>query len=186
MQRAILAGDEVSGVTAFRIVRELDAGPVFRQMEVPIEPGETSGELLNRLAEKGAGVLAATMVDVAAQVEPVEQPSDGVTLASKLQVGDARIDWSAPAEAIERLVRACTPDPGAWTLTDGERLKIVRVAQSHGPDLAPGDCSVTKRDVRVGTGTGPLFLEGVQPVGKREMAAADWARGLRATEVRFV
>lgn len=185
VQRAIWAGDPVSGVTTFRIVRELDAGPVYRRLEVPIAAGETSGELLARLADVGAGVLAETMWDVAGGVAPRDQPADGVTLAAKLEVADARIDWSARVEVIERLVRACTPDPGAWTLLDGERLKIVRVAKGGQPDLAPGECSVSKREVQVGTGTRPLRLVSVQPMGKKEMAGADWARGLRRPEPRF-
>ncbi|HET6692828.1 MAG TPA: methionyl-tRNA formyltransferase [Pedococcus sp.] len=181
VQHAILAGDEVTGATTFRIVRELDAGPVFGVMTETIRPRDTAGELLARLAEGGAGLLVATLDGLAdGTLDPREQQPDGVTVAPKITVEDARIDWSAPAPAVDRLVRACTPSPGAWSTYDGERLKLgpVSIAGDHDP-LPPGGLEVTKHAVHVGTATAPVLLGDVKAFGKNWMPAADWARGLR-------
>ncbi|MGL5823271.1 MAG: methionyl-tRNA formyltransferase [Nocardioides sp.] len=188
VHHAIRAGDEVTGATTFRIVEELDAGPVFGTMTERIRPEDTAGSLLTRLAEGGAGLMVATLDGIAAgELEARPQPNDGVSVAPKVTVADARVDWSNPAGQVDHLIRACTPEPGAWTTYAGERLKVgpVRFPSEppmlgH-PPLAPGELAVTKRIVQVGTGTHAVSLGEVQAVGKRPMAAADWARGLRLT-----
>ncbi|HET7196303.1 MAG TPA: methionyl-tRNA formyltransferase [Nocardioides sp.] len=178
VQHAIRAGDEVSGATTFRIVKELDAGPTFGVMTETIRPDDTAGDLLTRLAEGGAGLLVATLDGIAeGTLEAREQPADGVSFAPKVQVDDARIDWGDPATAIDRQVRACTPFPGAWTTYEGERVKIGPVTPVE-PDLAPGRLEVTKSAVLVGTAEGAVRLGEVKPHGRRQMAAADWARGV--------
>ncbi len=181
VQHAILAGDEVTGATTFRLVRELDAGPVFGVMTETIRPRDTAGDLLARLAEGGAGLLVATLDGLAdGTIEARPQPSDGVSFAPKITVDDARVDWSAPAAAVDRLVRACTPAPGAWTTYDGERLKLGPVAPAtHRDPLPPGQIAVSKHAVDVGTATVPVRLGEVKAVGKRWLPAADWARGVR-------
>jgi methionyl-tRNA formyltransferase len=184
VQHALWAGDEVTAATTFRIVKELDAGPVYGVMTERIRPRDTAGELLGRLAEGGAGLLVMTLDGIeTGELDARPQQEEGVSYAPKIEAEDARVDWRQPAVAVDRQVRACTPAPGAWTTYAGERLKLGPVepcaVQPERP-LAPGELSVTKREVHVGTGTTPVRLGDVTPVGKRPMPAADWARGLRA------
>ena len=179
VQRAIWAGDDVTGATTFRIVRELDAGPTYGVMTETIRPRDTAGEVLARLAEGGAGLLVATLDGIAdGSIVERPQPPDDVSLAPKITVDDARVDWAQPAAAIDRQVRACTPAPGAWTTYAGERVKLGPLAPADG-QLPPGEIVAGKTAVVVGTGTAALRLGDVQAVGKRPMPAADWARGLR-------
>ena len=185
VQHAIWAGDEVSGATTFRIVKELDAGPTFGLMTQTIRPADTAGDLLERLADGGAGLLVQTLDGIEdGTLEAREQPADGVSFAPKITVEDARVDWTEPAVAVDRRVRAVTPDPGAWSTFGGERIKLgpVRLVDSElrGDDrLEPGLLEVTKSAVLVGTATQPVQLGQVKPFGKKEMDAADWARGVR-------
>lgn len=186
VQHAIWAGDEVTGATTFRIVEALDAGPTYGLMTQTVRPDDTAGDLLDRLAEGGAGLLVQTLDGIEdGTLEEREQPAEGVSLAPKITTADAEVDWAEPAIAVDRRVRACTPFPGAWTTLDGERLKLgpVRpVPAVDAPDLAPGTVAVGKRDVLVGTGTGPVRLGRVKAFGKKEMDAPDWARGVRLPE----
>ncbi|GAA1959356.1 methionyl-tRNA formyltransferase [Nocardioides panacihumi] len=179
VQHAIWAGDEFSGATTFRIVRALDAGPTYGVMTERVRPTDTSGDLLGRLADGGAQLVVATLDGIDdGSLEAREQVGDDITLAPKITVEDARVDWTEPAAAVDRRIRACTPAPGAWTTFAGERLKLGPVTPD--PDeapLAPGELRVTKRSVHAGTATVPVRLGLVRPFGKKEMAAADWARG---------
>ncbi len=183
VQHAIWAGDEVSGATTFRIVKELDAGPTFGVMTETIRPTDTAGDLLARLAEGGSGLLVATLDGIAdGSIEAREQQAEGVSFAPKISVDDARIDWTEPAVAVDRRVRACTPGPGAWSTHAGERIKIGPVTVTDtGTDteLAPGILEVTKNAVLVGTATHAVRLGEVKAHGRKQMAAADWARGVR-------
>ena len=181
VQHAIWAGEEVTGATTFRIVPALDAGPVYGVMTETIRPHDTAGDLLGRLAEGGAGLLVATLDGLAeGALEARDQQAEGVSLAPKISVADAQVDWLEAAAAVDRRIRACTPGPGAWSTYDGERIKIgpVTVAADHDP-LSPGRLAVSKKAVHVGTATAPVRLGEVQAVGKRQMPAADWARGVR-------
>jgi methionyl-tRNA formyltransferase len=188
VQHAIWAGDEVTGATTFRIVKELDAGPAYGVMTERIRPTDTAGDLLARLAEGGAGLLVATLDGIAdGSLVARPQQEDGVSYAPKVLVEDAHVDWSEPAVAVDRRIRACTPGPGAWSTHDGERIKIgpVTVAADHEP-LAPGLVEVSKHAVHVGTATAPVRLGEVKAFGKKQMAAEDWARGVRlAPGTRF-
>ena len=179
VQHAIWAGDEVTGATTFRIVRELDAGPTYGLMTERVRPADTAGDLLARLAEGGAGLLVATLDGIEdGAVEARSQPEDGVSFAPKITVEDAHVDWTEPAMAVDRRIRACTPAPGAWTTWLGERVKLGPVTPADGA-LPPGELLVGKNAVAVGTGTGALKLGLVKAFGKKEMPAADWARGVR-------
>lgn len=178
VQRAVMAGDEVTGATVFRIVEQLDAGPVYGVLTERIRPEDTAGSLLGRLADVGAGLL----VDVLDHLEigdldPRPQPDAGLSYAPKLTVAEAQVDWSRPAFAIDRQIRGCTPSPGAWTELNGTRVRLGPVTIAESAELAPGLVVATKREVRVGTGTQDVVLGAVQPPGKRMMPAADWARG---------
>ena len=200
VQHALFAGDATTGVTTFRIVRELDAGPVFTSVPTDVGPRETAGELLTRLAGSGADVLASTLDAVAAGAEPTAQPADGVTVAPKVTVADAAVDWAADAGEVDRRVRGCTPEPGAWTTFRGQRVKLGPVSPvgpvpAAGPDappvgpvpsagtgeLAPGELAVRTAPARVevGTARGAVTLSTVQPAGRPATDAAAWARGAR-------
>jgi len=182
VHHAILHGDDVTGATTFRIVRELDAGPVFGVLTEPVLPADTSGDLLARLSLAGAELLVATMDGIeTGELKPRPQPADGVSMAPKLGTADAHVRWRHPAAAIDRLIRACTPAPGAWTTLDGHRVKLgpVRLSDEPGTLLAPGELRVRHGAVLAGTGTSAVELGEVQPDGKRRMQAMEWARGLR-------
>lgn len=181
VQRAVWAGDEFTGATTFRIVPALDAGPTFGVVTERVRDTDTSGALLERLADAGAPLLVATLdgiEDGSLQARP--QSEDGVTIAPKLTVEEAQVRWDQPALAVDRQIRACTPAPGAWTTYDGERFKLGPVRPD--PDCAsaePGELITGKNSVHVGTATDPVLLGDVRPFGKKQMAAADWARGVR-------
>ncbi|HVE24088.1 MAG TPA: methionyl-tRNA formyltransferase [Sporichthya sp.] len=188
VQRAVLAGDEITGATTFRIVKELDAGPVFGVLTETIRPTDTSGDLLNRLARAGAGLLLATLDGIATgAVEAIPQPAEGVSLAPKLSVAEAQVDWSLPAMRIDRLVRACTPAPAAWTTFRGDRLRLGPLTlRQDSRGLKPGELLVEKNAVLVGTGTHGVALGEVTAPGKKAMRAADWARGARPENGEFL
>jgi len=180
VQRAILSGDEITGASTFQIETGLDTGPVYGVVTEPIRPMDTAGGLLDRLARSGADLLVATMDGIAdGSLTPRPQPPDGVSVAAKITVDDAHVDWAAPAAHVDRLVRACTPAPGPWTLFRGQRLKLGPVRVVDDTALAPGELRVTKHSVRVGTATAPVELGDVQAPGKRPVPAPDWARGTR-------
>lgn len=183
VQAAIAAGDEVTGATTFRIEPSLDAGPVYGVTTERIRPVDTAGDLLQRLSVSGATLLEATLDGIedgslVAQPQPVE----GVTMAPKVTVDDARIRWDLPAQAVDRRIRSVTPNPGAWTVIGDARVKLGPVTISDRESLAPGAIRAERRDVLVGTGSHPVVLGLVQPPGKKPMAAADWARGARLDE----
>ena len=179
VQRAVWAGEEISGATTFRIVKAMDAGPVFGTMTQALAPDETSGSLFEKLTEGGARLLVSTLDGIEDRsLEAREQPTEGVTYADKITVEDAQIDWTQNAVAIDRQIRACTPAPGAWTLLDGERFKVGPVTIAD-DTVAPGELVVRKNEVLVGTGTTAVRLGRVKAFGKKEMPAADWARGVR-------
>ncbi|MFE6853139.1 methionyl-tRNA formyltransferase [Streptomyces sp. NPDC057674] len=181
VQHSLMAGDEVTGASTFLIEEGLDSGPVYGVVTEDIRPTDTSGDLLTRLAFAGAGLLAATMDGIEdGALQAVPQPVDGITLAPKIQVEDAHVDFAAPALRVDRVVRGCTPAPGAWTVFRGERLKLIQVTPlPDRTDLAPGQLAAGKNNVYVGTGSYAVELLWVQPQGKKPMKAADWARGVR-------
>ncbi len=199
VQHAILHGDDVTGASTFQIVKELDAGPVYGVLTEPVRPDDTTGTLLDRLSYSGAELLVATLDGIEdGTVQAVTQPAEGVSFAPKITPADARVDWKLPAHVIDRLIRACTPDPGPWTELDGTRLKLGPVsldvpgapgspgppgdpsgaAPTAPPDLAPGELYVARHEVLVGTSSRPVRLGDVQAPGKRRMTASEWARGL--------
>lgn len=176
VQRAIMAGDEYTGTTCFRIVKALDAGPIYALQQIPM-PEETAGELLTRLAHTGAHQLVQVMDAIARGAQPVEQTDDGLTVAAKLTVEEARIDFACSALTLRNHILGCSPEPGAWCECDGSRLKIYRARIADGVSAPPGELVVTKRQVFVGCADGALELLEVQASGKRRMQAIDWARG---------
>jgi methionyl-tRNA formyltransferase len=175
VQHAILAGDDVTGATTFLIEEGLDTGPCFGTLTEQVRPTDTAGDLLGRLAQAGAGLLVATLDALAdGAVQAVPQPAEGVSQAPKITTQDARVDWTAPALRVDRLVRACTPAPGAWTTFRDRRVKLGPVTRTE-VVLPPG---VLDGDL-VGTATEAVRLGTVRPEGKGETAGVDWLRGLR-------
>jgi methionyl-tRNA formyltransferase len=185
VQHAILHGDEITGATTFRLVPELDAGPVFGVVTEPVNPADTSGDLLERLAVSGAELLVATMDGIeSGQLEARAQPAEGISLAPKVTPEDARVRWDDPAPAISRQVRSCTPAPGAWTTLGDVRVKLwplAGIADAGQVTAGPGELRTLGARVLAGTGTQPVQLGDVQADGKRRMPAADWLRGLHAS-----
>ena len=195
VQWAVRSGDEVTGATTFRLTAGLDTGPVIGTMTELVRPRDTSGDLLGRLSEGGVPLVLATLDALAdGSASPTEQPTDGVSLAPKVEVADAQVPWHLPALAVDRFVRSMTPAPGAWTVIAGTRVKVAPVGLGSGAGpgsapgsdsgaddvvLEPGEIRAGRRDVLVGTATTPVVLSEVAPAGKSWMAAADWARGAR-------
>ncbi len=184
VQHAVMAGDQVTGASTFRLEQGLDTGPVFGVVTDTIGPTDTAGDLLGRLAVSGAGLLVATLDGLeAGALVAVPQSNEDVSLAPKIRVEDARVAWTDPAMRVDRLVRGCTPAPGAWSEFRGERIKLgpVRPAPEI-LDLAPGEVRVLKNSVWVGTATHAVLLGEVKAEGKKQMAAGDWARGVRVEQ----
>ncbi|MEV0726112.1 methionyl-tRNA formyltransferase [Micromonospora purpureochromogenes] len=181
VQQAVLHGDELTGASVFQLEQGLDTGPVYGTLTDEIRPTDTSGDLLERLAHSGAGLLVAVLDAIEAGTARAEpQPADGVSLAPKLTVEDARVRWTDPAFAVDRRIRACTPAPGPWTTFRGDRVKLGPVTPvGNGPELKPGELLVEKSRVLAGTATVPVQLGEVRAAGKKAMPATDWARGVR-------
>lgn len=182
VQRAIIAGDDVTGASVFQLVPELDAGDVFGRMTEPIGAHQTAGRLLDSLSRSGAELLL-RVVDALADGTARAEPQVGdVTLAPKLTLEDGRIDWTLPAQAVHDLIRGVTPEPGAFTTIDGARLKVVEAAVARDvPRLEPGEFGLAGKAVVVGTATEPIELVTVHPAGRKAMDAASWWRGLGQT-----
>ena len=187
VQAAIAAGDSITGASTFQIEPSLDSGPVYGVVTETIRPTDTAGELLERLDVSGAALLSATLDGIAdATLTPVPQPTEGVSIAPKITVEQARVRWDLPAQVVDRRIRAVTPNPGAWTLLGDLRIKLgpVQMAEaSAAPEpaepLSPGAVHVDRKSVWVGTGSHPVRLGQIQPPGKKFMNAVDWARGAR-------
>ncbi|MDR6438795.1 methionyl-tRNA formyltransferase [Paenarthrobacter nicotinovorans] len=183
VQRSVIAGDEITGAVTFQLEEGLDTGPVFGTLTEAVRPDDTAGDLLERLSVSGAVLLSQTLSAIdAGQAAP--QPQTGeISLAPKLTLEDGRLDWQMPALAINRRARGVTPEPGAWTTLEGQRIKLEPVGlRPDVKDLAPGAIRVDGKAVLVGTGSHAVELGRIQPAGKKMMSSADWARGLATPE----
>lgn len=185
VQHSIMSGDDVTGAVTFQLEKGLDTGPVFGTLTEAIDPADTAGDLLGRLAVSGSVLLSQTLsgLDTGA-LRGIPQQGEG-SYAHKLTLVDGKIDWNAPALAIRRKINGTTPDPGAWTELEGQRFKIGPLLPATDVDgLAPGQVEITagkQPRVVVGTGSHGVELVQVQPPGKKMMNAADWARGILAS-----
>lgn len=182
VQRALMAGDDVTGASTFLIEQGLDTGPVIGHLTETIRPTDTAGTLLDRLAHAGAPLLAASIDALGAgHAAPQAQGEDGVSYAPKLTREDAYVKWEYPAHVVDRQIRGCTPAPGAWTtLPDGTAVKLGPVSPrpSHPPTVA-GQILLRDGEVLVGTGSDPVALGWVQPAGRGQVDAVAWWRGAR-------
>ena len=178
VQRAIIAGDEVSGASVFQLVPELDAGDVFGQFTQAIGANETAGHLLDSLSVGGAELLVRVVNSLADGVARAEPQRGDVTLAPKLDLPDARLDFAQHASTVLNRVRGVTPEPGAFTRVDELRIKILEAVIVHDESqLAAGQLELRDGRVLVGTASDPIELVSVQPAGKKAMKATDWWRG---------
>lgn len=180
VQHALIAGDDTLGASVFQLVAELDAGPVFAESSLPAAD-RTAGEALGVLADEGATLLARVVDEIGSGTARAVPQTGEPTFAPKLALADGAIDWTQPASSVLARIRGVTPEPGAHTIVDGARLKILAASRSGAAPLAPGALAQSGRTVVVGTATSPVELVAVQPAGKGAMPAADWWRGLRAT-----
>ncbi|QYH37171.1 methionyl-tRNA formyltransferase [Salinibacterium sp. M195] len=181
VQRAIMAGDTVSGAAVFQLVEKLDAGDIFATLTAPIGAQQTAGALLQQLSLSGAALLEKvvnSLADGSAQAVP---QSGEISLAPKLLLDDGRIDWSQPAQTVHNQIRGVTPEPGASTQVDGKRLKVLEAAIAREtPALPTGRIEFVGKKVFVGTATQPIELLRVHPEGRNAMDAAAWWRGLNS------
>lgn len=182
VQRAIIAGDDVTGATVFQLVPELDAGDVFGRMTEPIGAHQTAGRLLESLAQSGAELLLRVVDALADGTARAAAQVGDVTLAPKLTLHDGLIAWAQPAQAVHDLIRGVTPEPGAYTTVDGARLKVLEAAIARDvPRLEPGSFALVGKRVMVGTTTEPIELVAVHPAGRKTMDGASWWRGRAQT-----
>lgn len=179
VQHSIMGGDDVTGAAVFQLEPGMDTGPVFGVVTEGIGPRDTAGDLLGRLAHSGAELLVKVLDGIEdGTLTAIPQPSDGVSLAPKITVEDARVRWDEPAMAVDRRIRGCTPAPGAWTMLGDLKVKLQPVTITD-VQLPIGELKVERNRVLVGTVTTAVELGTVQPAGKKAMDAAAWARGLR-------
>jgi methionyl-tRNA formyltransferase len=172
IQRAILAGDEQTGVTIMQMEAGLDTGPMLAVVKTPVE-GKTAGELTAELSELGANLMVEVLADLPGHAGIV-QPEEGVTYAHKIDKAEARIDWLRSADEIESQIRAFSPAPGAWFEFEGERCKVLAAELAEGT----GQVGVVLDDnLTVACGTGAIHPTLVQRAGRPAMATADMLRG---------
>lgn len=190
IQRAVLAGDAQSGVCIMRMEAGLDTGPVYLRRQLELAPQETGGSLHDRLAALGAEALIDALTGIAdGSLVPQPQDEASATYAHKLDKSEAQIEWTQPALAIERQVRAFDPWPVAQTSLQGEILRIwsAQALDGAGPGGAPGEVvSAGRNGIAVATGVGTLLITRLQPPGRRPMAAADFLNARRLDGSRFV
>ena len=186
VQRAIEAGDKETGVTVFRIEEGLDTGDIFASVPADIADDDTAGSLMERLTDQGAQMLVDTLGAIEnGTATPTPQSDDGATYAKKISTEDTRIDWNKPASTVDQAIRAVTPDPGAWTLLEDDRIRVEAVQPIFDPRdpiekslaLSPGEIAWKKNRVWVGTADYPVQLGSVQAPGKKMMEAGAWVRG---------
>ena len=177
IQRALLAGDRETGISIMRMDAGLDTGPVLSRHRLPISDDDDAGSLDDKLAALGAEAIVEALASIeAGTARAIAQPADGVTYARKISGKDAVLDWSQPAAALERAVRALRPTPGAVTMLQGERIKVWR-ARVAGGDGPAGSVLATGDALLVACGTGALAITELQRAGGKPLPAAAFLRG---------
>lgn len=181
VQRAIEAGDLLSGVTVFKLDAGMDTGPIYTMHRFALDEDITSDELLIELGELGVSALLEALVKIESGERPVAQRGEGATKAAKLTREEGKIDWNQSAERISAKIRAFTSSPGAWTIFRGEQLKISAPRIST-QTLNPGQISLIEKKVYIGTSTTALEIRSITAPGKAAMPAQSWANGARLKE----
>ncbi|MAK60319.1 MAG: methionyl-tRNA formyltransferase [Ponticaulis sp.] len=178
MQRAIIAGDEITGVQTMQMEAGLDTGPVYQTRHTRITRGDTAGSLHDRLSELGAALIVETLEAIEAGLEPTPQSDEGITYAHKLGPDDTRIDWSRPAEEVDRQIRGLSPFPGAWFEIEqnGERVRVKALMSAYVEDDGPTG-QLLDDNLTIACGDGAVRLTQVQKAGKSACSAADFLRG---------
>ncbi|MFP5479817.1 MAG: methionyl-tRNA formyltransferase [Alphaproteobacteria bacterium] len=177
IHRAIMAGDRKTGVCIMQMEAGLDTGPVLLREALTIGEEETTAELHDRLSALGARLILQALDQLPA-LTPEPQPENGVTYAAKIDKAEARIDWTRPADEVDRLIRGLSPFPGAWTMVEGERVKLLRSRLADGSGR-PGE---VLRGFTIACGTGAVEVTEAQREGKRPMPSAEVLRGLTLPE----
>ena len=178
VQRAIEAGDAVSGVTVFKLDEGMDTGPIYVEKRFALDADITSDELLSELAELGVEAVAETLQLIEDGVRPRAQSEDGAIRAMKISKEDSKIDWSQSAASISQKIRAFTSNPGAWTHFRESTIKIFSPSVANF-ELSPGEISFREKKLYIGTSTFALEIGQVQPSGKSLMPANSWVNGVR-------
>ena len=182
VQRAILAGEERTGVTVFQLDRGMDTGPIYVQREISLEGNEDCGEVLAQLSNIGAPAVLDAISMIDSGISPLPQDEALLSFAPKIDKSETRINWDVTTIEIDRVVRAFSPSPGAWTEFRGERLTISKASPSSlekAHNEAPGTFLVDYERIFIATRNGFLEVKGLIPSGKREMLASEWVRGAR-------
>ena len=183
VQRSILHGDVLTGISIFKIDENLDTGPIYIQREFRIPENFTSEEVLRDLSNQGAAAFDAVLEMITQGVSPYAQGAAGVSFAPKITKEEARIIWNLPAKKIIDTIRAFTPNPGAWTLHRGSSLKITGASEEITEQkLELGALRVAGKRLFIGTATNSVEIMKVIPAGKKEMTASEWINGARLSE----
>ena len=182
VQRAIQNGENVTGITIFKIDQSLDTGPIYSQEEYEIPSVSDSSDVLKDLSVLGAHSFNQVLLDIEHGVLPTIQENNGVSLASKVTKEEARINWLQSATVITNSIRAFNPSPGSWTTFKGTVYKINRLGTlTTGQSLKPGELCIEDKRLFVGTSNTPIEILRLTPSGKKEISAADWLNGARVT-----
>ena len=178
VQRAIEAGDSVTGVTVFQLDAGMDTGPIYLSTQIPLSVSTTAEQLFESLANLGVEPVLKTLDLIERGERPSPQEEKGATRAYKLSKEEGLIDWNSDAEAINRKINAFNPDPGAWSNFRGQIIKINKARVSNESANA-GVLKAIEKSIYIGTGTSALELLEVTPAGKAQMSATSWANGAR-------
>jgi methionyl-tRNA formyltransferase len=174
----IINGDRETGISLIQLTKKLDAGPVIARRVIPLSPTETNESLATKIANEAALMLPDTLYQYAqGLLVPKEQDDSQATYVGLVKPQDARIDWRKSAKEIERLIRAMQPKPGAWTMWDGQRLKIIASQVADSAGFKPGRVEYVNNQLLVGTGQGNLIVNKLQLAGRSVLGGAEFLRG---------
>jgi methionyl-tRNA formyltransferase len=179
VQWALINGERHTGVSIMVLSEGMDEGPLLASEKIVVEDVDTAASLEARLALRAAPLLVETIHAYAAgSITPHPQDEREASYAPKLEAEDVRIDWTRPARDIRNLVRGADPQPGAWTMFRGKRLKILRAGEESAAEAEPGVLELTRAGLQVGTGEGSLLIDRAQMQGRRALSGVDLGRGL--------
>jgi methionyl-tRNA formyltransferase len=179
VQRAILDGEQVTGVTVFKLDAGMDSGPIYLQKSLEIKPNETTQQLLDRLNLIGVELVGQTLDLITQGVEPITQSTENISFAPKFAKQDGLIDWQNSSDEIFNLYRAIGENPGVYTMYSELKIKIKGIEKQLSETLTPGEFSLVNQSLFVGTGTTDLLIHKLIPEGRKEMSGKDFYNGLQ-------